>query len=570
MRTLDVEMFLDVTDIPQGTCRPDRRRCCSRPSARPTMSLMMPTRRSRRSSCSRGARRQPFVGVVKSVSADDDAVPAVRPAGAGHVQGVDAGVRPAARRAEPDVGRAAQQPSSHQVVLGDSLASIANAEYGTPTLWRAIAAANELEDPFDLRIGSELLHPRPRRRRRPRLSHGRPALVQRLRRSRSTARRSPTRSPARCSRRSSRTRSTCPTRSSSCSAIRCARCSSAGRFEIGKTADDRRRLRGDAGGHDDRRRRDHRRRGRDRARPDADDRARLRPGPPPAARHDHRDPPRRHVRRHRRQGRPAPRPAARATAAPTRSSTRRSCSGTRPTGSSCRRWPPRSATRSSSSTAQLHLREPGDSASAPGGGDLGSDDARQLVVGGNLLRLRATVSGAEQVEEVQVRGLGLQDEGGRRGRRPRPPTGRAAPSAGAGAADLAEQARRRHARQGRPAGRRAPRSPRTPPSRSSSSSAARRPSSTAWSHGNPELRAGVPSAWPASARRSTGSYVLTSCRHTYDPANGYLTAFRVSGRQNRTMLGLVNGGARRRPQRACAASCRRSSATSTTPTSSAG
>jgi uncharacterized protein involved in type VI secretion and phage assembly len=38
-----------------------------------------------------------------------------------------------------------------------------------------------------------------------------------------------------------------------------------------------------------------------------------------------------------------------------------------------------------------------------------------------------------------------------------------------------------------------------------------------------------------------GKYVLTSCRHTFDAAGGYQTAFRVSGRQTRTMLGLVRG-----------------------------
>ncbi len=46
-------------------------------------------------------------------------------------------------------------------MLGDSLASIANAEYGTPTMWRAIAIANGLEDPFNLRVGRELLLPSP-------------------------------------------------------------------------------------------------------------------------------------------------------------------------------------------------------------------------------------------------------------------------------------------------------------------------------------------------------------------------------------------------------------------------
>ena len=55
---------------------------------------------------------------------------------------------------------------AHTVVLGDSLASIANAEYGTPTMWRSIAIANRLEDPFNLRVGRQLLCPA---RRRPQL-----------------------------------------------------------------------------------------------------------------------------------------------------------------------------------------------------------------------------------------------------------------------------------------------------------------------------------------------------------------------------------------------------------------
>ena len=68
---------------------------------------------------------------------------------------------------ELETSPAKQNPTSgaleatraHTVVLGDSLASIANGEYGTPTMWRAIAIANGLEDPFNLRVGHELLLP---------------------------------------------------------------------------------------------------------------------------------------------------------------------------------------------------------------------------------------------------------------------------------------------------------------------------------------------------------------------------------------------------------------------------
>ena len=48
---------------------------------------------------------------------------------------------------------------SHRVVLGDSLASIAYRKYGDPTLWRAIADANGIDDPTRLPLGEYLLVP---------------------------------------------------------------------------------------------------------------------------------------------------------------------------------------------------------------------------------------------------------------------------------------------------------------------------------------------------------------------------------------------------------------------------
>lgn len=48
---------------------------------------------------------------------------------------------------------------SHQVVMGDTLASIAYAKYGDPTLWRAIAEANGLDDPGTLPVGRHLVVP---------------------------------------------------------------------------------------------------------------------------------------------------------------------------------------------------------------------------------------------------------------------------------------------------------------------------------------------------------------------------------------------------------------------------
>ena len=49
----------------------------------------------------------------------------------------------------------------HRTVAGDSLASVAFAEYGDPTAWRALAAFNEIDDPLRVPTGTVLLLPTP-------------------------------------------------------------------------------------------------------------------------------------------------------------------------------------------------------------------------------------------------------------------------------------------------------------------------------------------------------------------------------------------------------------------------
>jgi nucleoid-associated protein YgaU len=49
--------------------------------------------------------------------------------------------------------------SVRTVVSGDSLPSMAYREYGDPTLWRALAEANEIDDPMRLPVGVTLLVP---------------------------------------------------------------------------------------------------------------------------------------------------------------------------------------------------------------------------------------------------------------------------------------------------------------------------------------------------------------------------------------------------------------------------
>jgi hypothetical protein len=49
--------------------------------------------------------------------------------------------------------------TSAQLREGDTLASIAYAQYGDPNLWRAIAIANDIDDPARVAIGTRLLVP---------------------------------------------------------------------------------------------------------------------------------------------------------------------------------------------------------------------------------------------------------------------------------------------------------------------------------------------------------------------------------------------------------------------------
>jgi uncharacterized protein involved in type VI secretion and phage assembly len=190
---------------------------------------------------------------------------------------------------------------------------------------------------------------------------------------------------------------------------------------------------------------------------------------------------------------------------------------------------------------KLHLREPGKSSTAPDSGDLRSDNDRQLVAGSNLLRLRATISGAEQVGEVQVRGWDFKAKEAVSGSAKAADTSRSA-SAGVGAATLAQRLSA-----GTLVKADLPVESDEVAQDAADSLIEQLGSAAAELEGvavgNPTLRAGVTISIANVGAPFDGRYTLTSCRHTYDPVRGYETAFRVSGRQTRTMLGIVRGSA---------------------------
>jgi nucleoid-associated protein YgaU len=51
---------------------------------------------------------------------------------------------------------------THTVIQGDTLASIAQSEYGDPAKWRAVAVANGIDDPMRVGVGTVLMVPDPR------------------------------------------------------------------------------------------------------------------------------------------------------------------------------------------------------------------------------------------------------------------------------------------------------------------------------------------------------------------------------------------------------------------------
>jgi uncharacterized protein involved in type VI secretion and phage assembly len=60
--------------------------------------------------------------------------------------------------------------------------------------------------------------------------------------------------------------------------------------------------------------------------------------------------------------------------------------------------------------------------------------------------------------------------------------------------------------------------------------------------GNPRLRAGTAVRLSLLGEPFDGRYTLTSTQHRYDREGGYTTAFAVSGRRDRCLLGLAGGG----------------------------
>jgi phage protein D len=186
---------------------------------------------------------------------------------------------------------------------------------------------------------------------------------------------------------------------------------------------------------------------------------------------------------------------------------------------------------------KFEFRAPKDSSDGPGAGTLASQDPLQLVFGSNLLRFRSIVTSTEQVKEVRVRGWDVRQKKELVGIAP---ARTASATIGVEPGDLAgtfgspdyvavdvpyaTQAEVDTAARGL-----------------ADQIAGAFAEFEGVARGDPKLRAGKAVSLGLVKEPFDGNYVLTTTRHVYDPKDGYTVWFTVSGRQDRSLLGLVNG-----------------------------
>lgn len=194
----------------------------------------------------------------------------------------------------------------------------------------------------------------------------------------------------------------------------------------------------------------------------------------------------------------------------------------------------------------LHVVRPAEAGGAPDASARADRDPLVLERGANLLRCRASVSAAEQVSEVEVRGWDVR---GKRALVGRAPAGASATLAlGVTAAQVTApfgEARHVVTDGGYGTQERVDRAAKALAERIAGSFA----ELEAVIRGNPEVRAGTAVALNAVGAPFEGRYTVTSSRHVFDALRGYETWLTVSGQQERSLYGLTGGGpaADRRP-----------------------
>src|SRR3990172_1598264 len=190
------------------------------------------------------------------------------------------------------------------------------------------------------------------------------------------------------------------------------------------------------------------------------------------------------------------------------------------------------------SDGKFHFRKPRPADQAPAAGDYTSGAPLQLVFGRELLEFRPRITAAGQVADVSVRSWDVMTKAAILHEAKASTTSVALKN---NPADLAATfGSRRHAVVDRPLA--------TQAEAEMAASALSEAIASTWAEadgvarGNPMLRAGSAVNISVVAECFAGRYTLTRTRHVFDQ-DGYRTHFVVSGRQERSLLGLTSMGA---------------------------
>lgn len=188
---------------------------------------------------------------------------------------------------------------------------------------------------------------------------------------------------------------------------------------------------------------------------------------------------------------------------------------------------------------KLDFRNPPEAGAAPEAGDLASTDPLQLVFGQELLEFRPRVTAGGQVGQVTVKGWDIAAKRDLTGQEPAATTGAELPDTPAslaatfGSPGHVTGDRPRHTQAEVDAAARAV----------AEQIGSVFAEAVGIARGNPRIKAGAAVNVSLVANPFAGRYTLTHTRHVYETRNGYRTHFEISGRQERSLLGLASGGA---------------------------
>lgn len=191
------------------------------------------------------------------------------------------------------------------------------------------------------------------------------------------------------------------------------------------------------------------------------------------------------------------------------------------------------------SAGALHFTASTDSATAPADGGGARDEPLVIERGVNLVALRGTVTSADQVPDVEVRGWDVAAK--RAIVAVAPSRTRSAKLPGVDPVALAGKFESPRYVAPATAFDQAAQCDATAASLASHLSGAFAELEGV-ARGNPKLRAGTAVTLKGAGKPFDGRYTLSSTRHDFSPASGYLTTFAVSHESERSLYGVAAGG----------------------------